>query len=156
MHRTQARRHFDSPVRRAAATPGPRAVPEIWAKSIRSLELELKLIFSTTPARSVSFARTGVILAISAAFALGTGDFFGGIAAQRASVWTVVPWSNLAGAVVAVAGRGGPVRGVATVCPAGGSIRVGQHYTHDSGAAVTGARGVQLNGLRPGPSRLNT
>ena len=45
----------------------------------------------------------GALLAISSAFTLGAGDFFGGIAAKRARVWTVVLWSNLAGVVVALA-----------------------------------------------------
>jgi uncharacterized membrane protein len=112
----------------------------------------------------------GVILAISAAFALGTGDFFGGVAAQRAPVWTVVLWSNLAGAVVAVAGAivladgtsstdlawgaaAGLCGGVATVCLyrglAIGAMSVVAPLSAAVGAALPVVAGLLTDGWPP-------
>lgn len=54
----------------------------------------------------------GFTLAVVSAVILGAGDFFGGMAAKRAHVWTVVIWSNIAGLVVALV--------LATVVGAGG------------------------------------
>lgn len=45
-----------------------------------------------------------LLLAISSAFTLGAGDFFGGMASRRARVWPVVLWSNISGLVVALTG----------------------------------------------------
>jgi uncharacterized membrane protein len=45
----------------------------------------------------------GIFLALLAAAAYGTGDFFGGVSAKRTSIWTIVPASGVFGLVTALA-----------------------------------------------------
>jgi drug/metabolite transporter (DMT)-like permease len=72
-----------------------------------------------------------VVLALCAAALWGTGDFLGGLAARRASVLTVLFWSQLAGLV-----------GLLVWTAASGSARPGAGLLFAAGAGVAGAVGL--------------
>ena len=72
-----------------------------------------------------------VVLALGAAALWGTGDFFGGLAARRAAVLTVLFWSQLAGLV-----------GLVIWTAASGSARPGAGLLFAAGAGVAGAVGL--------------
>ena len=72
-----------------------------------------------------------VVLALCAAALWGTGDFFGGLAARRASVLTVLFWSQLAG-----------LAGLVVWTAASGSARPGAGSLFAAGAGVAGVVGL--------------